>query len=227
MKFIKLLHEALIALFVLINGMMLYLFLLNFPYGLEPFFISLANWDKLSPQIGYVATVTVVVMVLVGVLVWRLGDEWKNRILYLRTNYAHPAFNAFLPTRKQPFETGKLLQSFPEVKDSGFNPGVQIATWLDLLRKHGDKPVVMNTRIHWQILRDLYLLALVFLGVFLIGWLFNYGIPFQIVSAYLFLFGAQFLFLLLMARKVGYRLVDNVLGVALGLDDSNPKGKKR
>ena len=64
-------------------------------------------------------------------------------------------------------------------------------------------------------LRDLYLLALIFLLAFFTGWAINYDVPFQIVNVYLFLFGAQYLFLLLMARKVGYRLVDNVLGVDL------------
>ncbi|WP_135606978.1 hypothetical protein [Solemya velesiana gill symbiont] len=227
MKFVKLLHEGLVALFILINGMMLHLFLLHFPYGLEPFFISLVNWNKLSPQIGYVVTITLMVMVVVVALVWRLGTEWKNRILYMRMNYPHPAFNAFLTNRRQPFETSALVQAFPKVKDSGFNPQVQIETWNALHKQHADMPVVMNTRIHWHILRDLYLLALVFLGVFLVGWVVNFRVPFQIVSAYLFLFGAQFLFLLLMARKVGYRLVDNVLGVALGMDDSKQKDKKR
>ncbi|MET0013276.1 MAG: hypothetical protein ABW085_06400 [Sedimenticola sp.] len=227
MNFVKLLHQALVVLFVLINGMMLHLFLLNFPYGLEPFLISLANWDKLSPQIGYVVMITLLVMVAVVLLVWRLGAEWKNRILYMRMNYPHPAFNAFLANRRQPFETSQLVQAFPEVKDSGFNPKVQVDTWDRLHRKHAGKPVVMNTRFHWHILRDLYLLSVVFLGVFLVGWLANMEVPFQIISAYLFLYGAQFLFLLLMARKVGYRLVDNVLGVALGLDDSKPGGKKR
>ncbi|MEJ1297673.1 MAG: hypothetical protein RPU64_06235 [Candidatus Sedimenticola sp. (ex Thyasira tokunagai)] len=220
MNSIKLFHEALVGLFVLMNGMMLHLFLLQFPYGLDAFLISLANWDKLTPQIGYVVTITLLVMVSVVGLTWRLNGEWKNRILYLRIRYAHPAFNAFLPTRRQPFETVDLLKAFPYVKDSGFNHQVQVDTWDFLHKKYADKPVVMNTRIHWQILRDLNLLAVVFLGVFLIGWLINYDVPFQIVSAYLFLFGGQSLFLMLMARRVGYRLVDNVLGVALGIDDS-------
>ncbi|MES9897580.1 MAG: hypothetical protein ABW148_00995 [Sedimenticola sp.] len=220
MNSIKLFHEALVGLFVLMNGMMLHLFLLQFPYGLDAFFISLENWDKLTPQIGYVVTIVLLVMVSVVGLTWRLNGEWKNRILYLRMRYAHPAFNAFLPTRRQPFETVDLLKAFPYVKDSGFNHQVQVDTWDFLHKKYADKPVVMNARIHWQILRDLNLLAVVFLGVFLIGWLVNYDVPFQIVSAYLFLFGGQSLFLMLMARRVGYRLVDSVLGVALGIDDS-------
>ena len=37
----------------------------------------------------------------------------------------------------------------------------------------------------------------------------------------MFVFGAQFLFLLLAARRVGYKLVDNVLAVSLGMDDKD------
>ncbi|MES9905689.1 MAG: hypothetical protein ABW168_23825 [Sedimenticola sp.] len=224
MDFLKLFHEGLIGLFAVINGMMLHLFLLHFPYGLEAFFISLASWDKLTPQIGYVVTITLLVMVSVVVLSRRLSGEWKNRILYLRMRYAHPAFNAFLPTRRQPFETVDLLKKFPFVKDSGFNHQVQVDTWDFLHKKYADRVIVINTRIHWQILRDLNLLAMVFLVVFLLGWLVNYDVSFRIVSAYLFLFVGQFLFLMLMARRVGFKLVDIVLGMALGIDDNKGAG---
>lgn len=68
-------------------------------------------------------------------------------------------------------------------------------------------------------LRDIYILSIYFLCFFLIGWLINLGVPFQIVGIYLFLFGTQTLFLLFAARRTGYRLVDNVLGLALGIEE--------
>jgi hypothetical protein len=89
--------------------------------------------------------------------------------------------------------------------------------------------VVLNTRIHWDMLRDLYILCLYFLGFFLIGWIINMGIPFQIVAIYLFLYGTQTLFLLFAARRTGFRMVDNVLAVELGMEEERgkPLGKGR
>ena len=123
-----------------------------------------------------------------------------------------------------PFGSGDLAQAFPAVKDSGFDPAVQLKTWLSMHEKYFSHQVVRNTRIHWLMLRDIYLLALAFLLAFCIAWAINHDLPFQIVNVYLFLFGAQYLFLLMMARKLGYRLVDNVLGVALGLDEVQTGG---
>jgi len=76
-------------------------------------------------------------------------------------------------------------------------------------------------------LRDLFILCLYFLVFFAIGWLINLGVPFQIVAIYLFLFGAQALFLLFAARRTGYRLVDNVLALELGLQEEGSLGRKR
>jgi hypothetical protein len=82
-------------------------------------------------------------------------------------------------------------------------------------------------------LRDLYILCLYFLGFFLIGWIINMGIPFQIVAIYLFLYGTQTLFLLFAARRTGFRMVDNVLAVELGMEEERGKplgkgkGKRR
>ena len=70
-------------------------------------------------------------------------------------------------------------------------------------------------------LRDLYVLSLFFLVLFILGYLFLIGVPFQFVAIYMFVFGAQFIFLLLSARRVGYKLVDNVLAVSLGIDDKD------
>jgi hypothetical protein len=67
--------------------------------------------------------------------------------------------------------------------------------------------------------------------LFGVGWLVNYGMPFNLVALYLFLYGAQFLFLMLAARRVGIKFVDNVLAVELGLSEDGSgkggKGKKR
>ena len=103
------------------------------------------------------------------------------------------------------------------VKDSAYDPAVQTETWHAIMKKQSQVPVVRNTDIHWRMLRDLYLLSLVFLTVFLFSWLIRPEMPFQIVSVYLFLFGAQFLFLWLAAKRVGLKLVDNVLATALGI----------
>ena len=229
MRFLALFHIALVIIFAALNGIMLYLFMLQLPYGVDPFLISLANWDKLSPQIGYVAAVCAFLAVAGALLVQRLPEHWKNRLLYARWHFPHPSSDAFLTTRKQPFESAVLQKRFPQVKDAGFSRKVQQQEWETSFRQHGDKPVVLNTRIHWDMLRDLFVLCLYFLNLFALGWLLNLGVPFQIVGIYLFLFGTQTLFLLFAARRTGYRLVDNVLALELGLQEqqSGPLGRRR
>ncbi|MCW8907238.1 MAG: hypothetical protein OQL28_08305 [Sedimenticola sp.] len=219
MKFLALFHIALVIVFAALNGIMLYLFMLQLPYGVEPFLISLANWDKLSPQIGYVAGACAFLAVFGAVMVQRLPEQWKNRLLYARWHFPHPSSDAFLTSRRQPFEGGDLQALFPQVKDAGFSRRVQQQVWENSFRQLGDRAVVLNTRIHWDMLRDLYLLCLYFLALFALGWLLNLGVPFQIVAIYLFLFGAQALFLMFAARRTGYRLVDNVLALELGQEE--------
>lgn len=229
MKFLSFFHLALVIIFAALNGIMLYLFMLQLPYGLDPFLFSLASWDKLSPQIVYVAAICALIAVAGAVLVQRLPELWKNRLLYARSQFPHPASDAFLTTRKQPFESRDLQAKFPMVKDSGFSRRVQTEVWLDAYQRHNGKAVVLNTRIHWDMLRDIYILSLYFLGFFLVAWIINIGVPFQIVGIYLFLYGTQTLFLLFTARRTGFRVVDNVLALELGMeeDSSKPLGRGR
>lgn len=229
MKFLSFFHLALVIIFAALNGIMLYLFMLQLPYGLDPFLFSLAAWDKLSPQIVYVAAICSLIAVAGAVLVQRLPELWKNRLLYARSQYPHPASDAFLTTRKQPFESRDLQARFPMVKDSGFSRRVQTEVWLDAYQRHNGKAVVLNTRIHWDMLRDIYILSLYFLGFFLVAWIINMGVPFQIVGIYLFLYGTQTLFLLFTARRTGFRVVDNVLALELGMEEdrSKPLGRGR
>jgi hypothetical protein len=231
MNFLRYFHNALVTLFAVINGMMIYLFLMQIPYGLEPFFASLRLWDKLSPQIGYMLGIASILTIAAILLCHRLSIEWKNRLLYFRRDYPHPAFNAFLNNRKQPFESNTLLRAHPAIKDSGFNPQTQIDTWEKVHKQHSSVPVVLNTRIHWQMLRDLYLISIFFLPAFLISWLWQIGVPFQYTAIYVFVFGAQTLFLFLTARRIGWKFIDNVLAVDLGMKegegmDTNKRGKK-
>ncbi len=216
-------HTPLLVVFALMNGILFYMFLLHLPFGADAFLLSLAHWDKLSPGIE-IAAVLGVVMAIAGVLLTkRVSEEWKNRLLYWRKENAHPSFDAFLTTRKQPFESAELLAAFPNVKDSGFSHKVQLETWKRLYPKHQEHPVIISTHAQWMMQRDFYLIASLFLVVFLLGWPLNRGVPFNIASAYVFIFGAQFLFLLFMARRVGLRLVDNLLGVAIGADKKGDK----
>ena len=219
-------HTPLLAVFALMNGILLYMFLLHLPFVADAFLLSLAHWDKLSPGTEIAAVLGGVVATAGVFLAKRLDENWKNRLLYWRGEYAHPAYDAFLTTRKQPFESAELLAAFPEVKDSGFNHKVQLDTWMRLYPKHQNHPVILSTRSQWMMQRDFYLIATLFLIVFLLAWPLNRGVSFNIASAYVFIYGAQFLFLLFMARRVGLRLVDNLLGVALGVDKREDKGSK-
>jgi len=228
MNFLKAFHTALVALLAALNGAMIYLFVLQLPYGVQPFLLSLRHWDRLGPRAGLAAAVGAILAVTAVLLCRRLPEEIKNRLLYFRWQFPHPASDAFLTTRKQPFESRQLLEAFPEVKDAGFSRRVQTETWKRAHDRHAAVPVVINTRIHWEILRDLYLLSLLFLAAFLVAWVASPGVPFNIVSAYVFLFGAQSLFLLLTARRVGFKLVDNALAVDLGLveEQDGRRGKR-
>jgi hypothetical protein len=217
-------HTPLLAVFALMNGIIFYMFLLHLPFGSDAFLLSLAYWGRLSP-VSEIATVLGAVMAIAGVITAkRLDDNWKNRLLYWRWEYAHPAYDSFLTTRKQPFESVELLAAFPEVKNSGFNHKVQLDTWMRLYPKHQAHPVIQSTHSQWMMQRDFYLIATLFLSVFLVAWPLNRGVPFNIAGAYAFIYGAQFIFLLFMARRVGLRLVDNLLGVALGVDKREDKG---
>jgi len=228
MKSIKRLHFALIIVFAVINSFILYLFLLGLPYGIAPFLVSLAHWDQLSPRIGIVSVVVVLAALGALLLSLRLSPEVKNGLLYLRWHFTHPAHNVFLATRRQPFSSNAALDAFPEVRDAAFSARVQTEVWRRLYLKNAAVPVVMNTRIHWHMLRDVYLLSVFYLLLFGGGWLVNYDMPFNLVALYLFLYGAQFLFLMLAARRVGIKFVDNVLAVELGLGEGDSgTGSKR
>ncbi len=231
MKSIKRLHLLIIVVFALVNSFILYLFLLGLPYGIEPFRASLAHWDQLSPRIGVVSVVVVLAAIGAVLLSLRLPPAVKNGLLYLRWRFTHPAYNVFLTTRRQPFTSNAALDAFPEVRDAAFSASVQTEVWRRLHSKNAAKPVVMNTRIHWHMLRDIYLLSVFYLLLFAGGWLVNHDLPFNLVALYLFLYGVQFLFLMLAARRVGLKFVDNVLAVELGLGEgasgNGGKGKER
>lgn len=221
------LHSLLLTVFALMNGLLLYLFLLHLPFSMESFLLSLAYWDRLSPRSGLVAFFAVGVAIIGLLLAHRLAARWKNRLLYARWSNPHPARDAFLTTRKQPFEHQALLSRYPDVKDSGFDPAVQVETWRRIYPRYREHPVITSTLGQWTLFRDLYLIALLFALVFLLSWPFNGGVPFQIASSYVFVYGAQLIFLFFMGRRVGLRLVDNLLGLALGVEPDQGLGKKQ
>lgn len=233
MKTIKLFHGVLTALFAAFNAMMLYLFMLQLPFGFDPIVASLRYWDRLSPRIEIVSAMAV--LVAVGALIWiyRAGDPMKNRVTYMRRGNPHPAASVFFTARKQPFETNTALQAFPAVKEEAFSPEVQLQVWGSLYAKHADNTLIASTRAYWRLMRDLYLLSVVFMAGYLIAWPLNAGVPFGLSSAYLFVFGAQVLFLMIGARGVGYRFVDNVVATELGIGlgqsglEEEKKGKRR
>ncbi len=227
MNFLNQLHKLLLGMFALLNGAMLYLFLLHLPYGLEALLLSMVHWSKMDNNL-LITAISFGLAAFIPIYVWGMNEVWKNRLLYMRWQFPHPAQDAFLTSRKQPFESSKLLAAFPQIKDAGFSRAKQTEVWEGLYRKYSTKTVVLNTDIHWKILRDLYCLSLMFLPPFAIAWLLTSDMPLSIATTYVFLFGAQFLFLLLAARSIGSKLVDNVLGVSIGMDrEQEAKGKKR
>ena len=102
---------------------------------------------------------------------------------------------------------------------------MQYETWQSLYRKHSGKRVVSRPRRGWLVLRDLYCMSVVFCLAFLLSWPLNVGVRFAIAAPYLFVFGAQAMFLLLGARRLGTRFVNNVLATELGLGPA-PEGDR-
>ena len=80
MKFVKLL----VALFAMMNGILFYMFMLHLPFGGDAFLLSLAYWEKLSPRSELAAALGLVVTVIAFLAASRLGEEWKNRLLFWR-----------------------------------------------------------------------------------------------------------------------------------------------
>ena len=121
-----------------------------------------------------------------------------------------------------------LLTAYPEVKDAAYHPDVQYRTWCMLRDKHREVPLVAGSVTGWELLRDLYLVALTFLIAFLLSWPLNQEVNPALALSYLFLFGVQTLFLLFSARGTCRRLVYNVLAVELGIaGDTGIKKQKK
>lgn len=220
----------LVGLFAGINSVFLYLFLLQLPYGIEPLRVSLHFWGELSPRIEVVTAVALGTAALGMALVRWLSGPSKNRILYLRRGNAHPGTEAFFRGREPGFDRAPLLAAYPAVKDSAFAPDVQHETWQKIYRKHAALPVVLGPARTWEVLRDLYLMSAVYLGVFLLTWPLNVGVKYDVSAPYLFVYGAQALFLMFSARRMGWRMVHNVLAIELGIrpgESMDVKKKKK
>ncbi|ROR29643.1 hypothetical protein [Inmirania thermothiophila] len=204
--------------FVAVNGAILYLFLLQFPFGLTPFLASLRHWDRLTPRIFVAAALAAALAVVARLAVSALPERWKDRLTYWRGGEAHPARDVFFTTRRQPFDGAEAVRAFPEVKEAAFAPARQLAVWRRLEAERAAHPIVAGTRAYWLLVRDLHLLSLAVLLAFLVSWPINGALPFAVAAPYLFVFGTQYLFLLLTARRAGHRYADTVLAIALGIE---------
>lgn len=225
----KLLQGVLFGVFIVINTVLLYLFLLQLPYGLDSFAFSLLHWSEISPRIEIVAVISICVAIITLVLAKRLDSEWKSRLVCFRRQFAHPGHRAFFGGKDPGFDLKPLLIAYPEVRDSAYNPQVQMQVWMRLFKKHAKAPLVTGTYRSWLFLRDLYLISLVFLAAFLVAWPLNIGIPGVLAASYSFIYGAQWLFLMFSARGTGTRLEFNVLAEELHIkpqDNGIAKKKK-
>ena len=124
-------------------------------------------------------------------------------------------------------ERGPWTLSCANLKDSAYSPEVQYRTFRRLLDKHAAVDVIGGSVAGWHVLRDLYLAALLFLAGFLLSWPLNGEVNPALALSYMFVFGAQALFLMFSARGAGRRLVQNVLMVELGLDKADAGKEKK
>jgi hypothetical protein len=223
------LRSVFIVVFAAVNTIFLYLFLLQLPYGIDTFIYSLMHWSQFSPRIEIVAVICVITsLAALSLRKWPSG-EWKSRLLYFRRQYAHPGHRAFFGGKDPGFDRQPLLAAYPEVRDSAYNPQVQMRVWRSLLDRHAEATLVKGTYRSWVFLTDLYLISLVFLAVFLLTWPLNFGVPLVLALSFVFVYGAQFLFLMFSARGTGTRLESNVLAEELGMRpqaNSGTKGKR-
>jgi hypothetical protein len=185
------------------------------------------HWSQLSPRTEIVAAISIVPALAALFLVKWLDSEWKSRLVYFRRQYAHPGHRAFFGGKDPGFDRKPLLVAYPEVRDSAYNPQVQIRVWRRLFEKHAEAPLVKGTYRSWAFLRNLYLIGLVFLAAFLLAWPLNFGIPLALALSYVFIFGAQFLFLMFSSRGTGTRLECNVLAEELGMKLEGKVGAKK
>lgn len=219
-----LLKRVLYSVFTAANTALLYLFLLQLPSAVDAFSFSLRHWSKFSPRIEFAAIISLVIGITTLILVRYLDGEWKSRLVYFRPQFAQPGYRAFFGGRDPGFDRSPLEKAYPEVRDSAYNPQVQLRVWKRLYTKYANASLVNGTYHSWVLLRNLYLVSLVFLLAFLLAWPLNFGVPAVLVLSYIFIFGAQFLFLMFSARGAGSRLECNVLAEALAI---KPAGKSR
>ena len=210
-------HRILLVVFNILNTILLFLFLLQLPYGMDSLVSSLTHWAELSPAIGIAAAVAFTMATIALLLVQRLPGRLKNSLLYFRGDFAHPGHRVFFGGKSPGFEREPLLQAHPEIHDSAYNPQVQMQVWQRLYQQNAKRDLVVGTANSWQLLRNLYLIALVFLVSFFVAWSLNFGVPTVLAMSYLFIYGTQTIFLLFSARKTGERLANNVLAAALNI----------
>lgn len=210
-------HRILLAVFCALNATLLFLFLMHLPFGFKPLKLAIVGWSQASPRIDIVFALVVALAVLGYHGLRRLPAEWKIPFVYFHFRNAHPGHQAFFSLKEPPFDRKPLLTAYPEVKDAAYHPEVQYRTWCKLLDKHRQVPLVAGSVTGWELLRDLYLVALTFLLAFLLSWPLNQEVNPALALSYLFLFGVQTLFLLFSTRGTGQRLVYNVLAVELGV----------
>jgi len=225
-----LLHRVVLALFLALNGTLLFLFLMHLPFGIDPIRLAIVGWSQASPRIDIVFGVSLLLAVGGYHLVLRLPERIKNQVVFFGGRYAHPGHEAFYSLKEPPFDRKPLLKRYPEVRDSAYHPEVQYATWSRLLDKHAAVPVIAGSLTGWTLLSDLYVVANAFLAAFLLGWVVaNTDVNVALALSYLFLFGAQAMFLMFSARGTAKRLVYNVLAVELGIagDSGYTKPKKK
>ncbi len=209
--------RLLMAGFLAVNATLLFLCLMHLPFGFKPLKLAIVGWSQASPRIDIVFGLCLFLAVGGYHAIRRLPGAWKTRLLYFKPRFAHPGHEAFFSIKEPPFDRKPLLVAYPEVKDAAYHPEVQFKTWCKLLERHAAVPLVAGSVTAWNLLRDFYLIALLFFLAFLATWPLNGDVNVALASSYLFLFGVQTFFLMFSARGTARRLVYNVLGVELGV----------
>ncbi len=215
-------YEALRWVFCLLMGLLMFMFVLEIPLDLPVRDLGaamqlMAMASEVVPgQFNTAVAVAVALIVTALVAIYRLPDALKQRLLYIKGAAAYPSRKAFFGDfSKSPVDRNVMLELYPEIKEAAYDPELQHQTWLKLFETHRKKRLVAVTNRVWLLMRDLYIASLVFLLGLIAAFSLHGAISMGVAMLYLYLFGAQSLFLMLSARGTLRRLVTNVLYLEL------------
>ncbi|WP_019868164.1 hypothetical protein [Methylovulum miyakonense] len=208
MPSLKMINMPSIVAMTLINTGLLYFFSQSIEIDTQVVGSFMTNW-KLSGLAAAVSTVAI------GALSLIIPRQVKDALVYLRWPYAAPGHRAFsiYAQRDIRVDYERLKADLPELQDQlTLTPVVENKVWYRLFKANEKIQTVSHAHRMWLMYRDLTTLAYIFLGAFVIVYLYlkpdiNYDLYLAIFILELLLFWSA-------AWNSGVQLICNVLASA-------------